>query len=272
MRLDEHRRHPHRQRRARQHGGEFALPAGGGALPARLLHAVGRVEHHRIAGPRHDRQRPKIRHQRVVAEAGAPLCQQNPRVPRPGDLGGDVRHIPRRQKLALLHVHDSPGVAGRHQQIGLPAQERRNLQHIHRLGRRRALCRVMHVGQHRPAEAGAHRGQNIQPLRHAHPAGGLRAGAVRLVEAALVNQPHAGRRARLVQRRRHLHRVAHALDLARPGDQHERQMVADGDAPDRHRPVRDHRVHHTSRDCRTAAAMKARNSGCGAKGFDFSSG
>ena len=48
--LDEHAGNADRDRRARQHRHEFALAAGRGALPARLLHRMGGVENHRRAG------------------------------------------------------------------------------------------------------------------------------------------------------------------------------------------------------------------------------
>ena len=61
--------HARRHRGARQIGHHGAVAAGLVALPARLLHRMGGVEHHRRAEPRHDRQRPHVGDQRVVAEA-----------------------------------------------------------------------------------------------------------------------------------------------------------------------------------------------------------
>ena len=100
---------PDRHRRPRHHRGELALPAGGGALAARLLHRVGRVHHHRVAGARHDRQAAHVGDQRVVAEARAALAEQDALVAGRGDLGGDVHHVPGREELALLHVDRRPG-------------------------------------------------------------------------------------------------------------------------------------------------------------------
>ena len=70
---------------------------------------------------------------------------------------------------------------------------------------------------------------------------------------------------KLGQRARHFHRVVERLDLAGAGDEREGQAVAD-------RQIADPHLGHTSLDCATAAAMKPSNSGCGAKGLDFSSG
>ncbi len=49
MGLDEHPRDTHRHGGPGQHGDEFPLAAGTRPLPARLLHGMGRVEHHRCA-------------------------------------------------------------------------------------------------------------------------------------------------------------------------------------------------------------------------------
>ena len=45
-----------------------------------------------------------------------------------------------------------PVAAAAIEQIGLPAQERRDLQHVDGLGDARALLGLVHVGQHRHAE------------------------------------------------------------------------------------------------------------------------
>ena len=54
VRLDEDGGHADRDGRPRQHRDELALAAAGAALPARLLHRVGGVEHDRPAGGGHD--------------------------------------------------------------------------------------------------------------------------------------------------------------------------------------------------------------------------
>jgi hypothetical protein len=49
--------------------------------------------------------------------------------------------------LALLDVDDAPGGGGRSKEIGLPAQERGYLQHVHGSSNACALLRFVHVGQ-----------------------------------------------------------------------------------------------------------------------------
>ena len=87
-------------------------------------------------------------------------------------LADDVRHVPRRQELALLDVDDLAGRRRRQQQIGLPAQERRDLQHVDRLRGLGALRGLVHVGQHGQTERGADLGKDRQRLRQADAARG----------------------------------------------------------------------------------------------------
>ena len=60
----------------------------------------------------------------------------------------------------------------------------------------------------------------------------LRAGAVRLVERGLVDEADAEPRGDLLQRRRHLERMRAAFQRAGPGDQRQRQRIAEARLPD----------------------------------------
>ena len=104
------------------------------AKAAGLLHRMGGVHDHRVAGARHDRQRPHVGHQRVVAKTDTPFGQKDAVVAGAGDLGGHVRHVPGREELALLDLHDPPGPRRRHQQVRLPAQKRRDLEDVDDFG------------------------------------------------------------------------------------------------------------------------------------------
>ena len=71
MRLDEDRGDAEGHGGGGEGGNEFALAAGGGALGAGLLDAVGGVEDDGVAGALHDRDAAHVGDQGVVAEAGA---------------------------------------------------------------------------------------------------------------------------------------------------------------------------------------------------------
>ncbi len=69
----EHRRDADGDGGARDHRREGAVAARTRALPAGLLHGMGRVHHDGIAGLGHDRQAAHIGDQRIVAEGHAAL-------------------------------------------------------------------------------------------------------------------------------------------------------------------------------------------------------
>ena len=142
------------------------------------------------------------------------------------ELGRDLLHVPRRQELALLDVDRAAGLGGGAQQVGLAAEEGGDLQHVDHLGHGLALPALVDVGQHRQARGLLHLGQDLDALLQpdATRAGG--AGAVGLVERALVDQRHAQLVGEPLELARHRERMVAALDGAGPGDQGQRQMVA----------------------------------------------
>ena len=187
-----------------------------------------------------------------------------------GDLGGDVRHVPGREELALLDVDRRARLARGEQQVGLAAEEGRDLQHVHRLRGRRALRALVHVGQHRQAEALRARrpgSRGPRPCRRRAPR--RSAGAVGLVEAALVDQRHAGGARDRAQRVGHFQRVRRGFDLARPAIRTKRQVVADRDAADPRpcAPSDKPRLLHRRRDEARRTAGAARTASISAPGW-----
>ena len=255
MRLEEHCRHAHRHSRAGQDRHELALASGTRALSAGLLHRVRGVENHGRAGGREHRQRAHVGYDRVVAEAGAALGHEHAGIAGARNLADHVRHVPRRQELALLHVHGAARLGRGHEQIGLAAEERGNLHHVDDGARRCAVRLGVHVGEHGQtgdlANLGEHRQRRLDP----HAASGGAAGAVGLVEAGLVDQAGANPVGDLAQGMRHFERVRAALHLARTGDEREGQRLTDphraaaghGEFDDGRR--RDHRSPARSRSC-----------------------
>ncbi len=122
----------------------------------------------------------RARHSRMRSIAGAL------------DLLRHVGHVPGRQELPFLDVDRAPGLAGRQQQIGLAAEEGRDLQHIDRLGQRRRIARAdarrSAPGSRSVSRISAKTGRLASsPM----PRCARDAGAVRLVERGLVDQPDA---------------------------------------------------------------------------------
>ena len=107
------------------------------AEPAGQLHAVRGVEDDRVAERAHLRQRAEVDDEVVVAEGRAALGEQDPAPRRPPRasrprcaISGGERNWP------FLTLTARPVAGGGHEQVGLAAEERRDLQHVDDLGRR----------------------------------------------------------------------------------------------------------------------------------------
>src|SRR5690606_36941200 len=94
--------------------------------------------------------------------------------------------------------------------------------------------------------------------------------AVRLVERGFIDQPDTELLGNFKKTARHIHRMDHAFHLTGPGNQRERQIIANRDITNLDMLRFNH--DYTNLDFLTAASIKLSNSGCGAKGFDFNSG
>ena len=153
MRLDEETGHADSDRRTRKHRHEAPFAAARRPLPSRLLHRMGRVEDDGRAGLGKDGERAHVRDERVVAERDAALGDEHVRIAGAEQLRHDIPHVPWRQELALLDIDRFASARGGDQEIGLPAEEGRDLQDVHRLGQRPALVGLMHVGRDGKADA-----------------------------------------------------------------------------------------------------------------------
>src|SRR5207247_9483059 len=91
----------------------------------------------------------------------------------------------------------------------------------------RGLLRLVHVGKDRHAEFFAQLRENRQGVIESDAAIAFGAGAVRFVERGFVGEANSHLAGDFLERRNHLQRVLAALERAGPGDQHERQAVAE---------------------------------------------
>ena len=101
----------------------------------------------------------------------------------------------------------------------------------------RALLRLMHVGERREAELFADIGEDRQRRVKPEPARAGSAGAVRLVEAGLVDEADAEPAGDLLQRRGHFQGMRAAFQLARAGDQRQRRVLREATRADRARAL-----------------------------------
>ena len=114
-------------------------------------------------------------------------------------LAHDLLHVLGREELALLDVDRLAGARDRLDEVGLPAEERRRLQHVDDGRHLGHLGLRVHVGQHRHADLALHLGQDAQALGHARPAKRRAGAAVGLVVRRLEDERDAERRADLLQ-------------------------------------------------------------------------
>src|SRR4029453_19110027 len=125
---------------------KLALAGGFRATPAGQLHAVRRIKNDRISEASQNRERPHIHNEIVISERESALGQNDPPVAGLFDLLDGIGHLLRREELSLLHIYNLTGLGGGDQEIRLPAQKGRDLQHIdHAAGFSRLLL-GMYIG------------------------------------------------------------------------------------------------------------------------------
>ncbi len=182
---------PERHRGPGQRLDHRPVAAGRAAQAARLLHAVRGVEDHRHAEGLHLRESPACRspagRSRKTCPARRAACSGSRRRPA---CRRTCRMSPGAMNWPFFTCTARPVLRGRHQQIGLPGEERGDLQQVADLADRRGLLRLVDVGRHR--QAGRCRGPapGSAALRQARAAIGVEAGAVGLVERGLEHQLH----------------------------------------------------------------------------------
>ena len=151
-------------------------------------------------------------------------------------------HVARGHKLPLLHVHRPAGGRGGQQDVGLPAEKRRNLEQVADLPGGGGLVRQMHVGRHRQA------GRLPDPIEHgeafvdAWATEGADTRPVRLVVRGLENHLNRQSLGEFDQVVRDLEAPFEALDHAGPGDHQQRLIGATTVGADHGRQVGIHGV------------------------------
>src|SRR6266853_1945876 len=216
MRFDEYSVTPGGRRRAREHGREHAVAARLVAAAAGPLDRVRGIEDDALAQLANPVERAHVGDEIVVSEGRAALGEKETLATECAQLVRDIAHVPRREKLALLHVYHAPGLGRGADEIGLPAEERGDLQHVDELRRDRAVFWRVHIGRHRHAELLSDRAENRAAGPRAGPAKRLHARAIGLVVARLENPLRARVRANVTKLARHFPDELLRLDHARP--------------------------------------------------------
>jgi hypothetical protein len=95
----------------------------------------------------HDRERPHVYDEIVIAEAGAALGEEDAVVPGGGDLFDGVLHVLGRDELSLLHVDGTAGFSGGDEQVGLATEEGGDLEDVAGFCDGSAMVGLVHVGE-----------------------------------------------------------------------------------------------------------------------------
>ena len=122
-----------------------------------------------------------VDHEIVVAERRAALGENDLLVAGRSDLFGGMNEIGRRDELTFLDIDGAAGLARFDEQIGLAAQEGRDLKNVDGFGGDGGLCRLVNIGEDGNAEL-AHFGKNAQPLGEARSTVRVDAAAVGFIE------------------------------------------------------------------------------------------
>ena len=176
------------------HRGHETTVAGGFSITStRSLNAVGAVHDHRRHDVEHIGNVAEIDHEVVVAEGIAAFREPNLLRAGVASLFDRVAHVATAQKLCFFDVHRASCPRRRHEQIGLTAEERRNLQHIAHFGDGRSLPRLVDVGEDAQTVLRLHLGEHFQSAFQSRTAKRADARAVGLVERCLEDDVGAER-------------------------------------------------------------------------------
>jgi len=198
---------------------EFTLATGLGSPTTRQLHTMCSIENHRVAEAPKDGKGSHIHDEIIVTERRSSLGQDDP--PASGLLYffHCVTHFLRREELALLYIHHFACLRRCNEQVGLPAEERGNLEYIHNLPRLDSLFFRVNIRQDRKAQLIFHLLQRRQPFFKTRSAIRRDGGPVRFVEGRFEYIRNAQRLGNLGDARRGLQHELFTLNDTRPGNQ-----------------------------------------------------
>ncbi len=211
---------------AGKRGDELRLSAGNAVRRGGHLDRVGPVEDHGREPPQNG-QRAHVHYKVAVAEGGAALGERDTFIAGRSHFFDCVAHIAGCDELAFFYIHRAAGLPGGHQQVGLAAQESRDLQYVHAFGGNLAMRGFVHVGQHGEARGLGNGAQDARTFAQAGTAKAGDGGAVGLVVGSLKDVRHAEIGGNASDAFRHASGVGFGFNDARAADK-EKLARADG--------------------------------------------
>src|SRR5512132_3665370 len=125
-----------------------------------------RIENDAITCVTHPVERAHVGDEVVISKGSAALGETKLCVAEGDQFLGDVSYIPRREELTFFYVNRTTGLRGGTQQIRLPAEERRDLQHVDLLAGNLGFNRGMDIGCHRNLQFAPDVCENIATFAH----------------------------------------------------------------------------------------------------------
>src|SRR4029450_11936413 len=156
-----------------------------------------RIENDAITCVTHPVERAHVGDEVVIPKGGAALGEAELCVAEGDQFLGDVSHIPRCEELAFFYVNRTTRLGSGTQQIRLPAEERRDLQHVDLLPDNLSFSRGMDIGCHRNLQFAPDVCENIATFAHACSAKRADRSTIRLVVGGFENEINFLRSARL---------------------------------------------------------------------------
>src|SRR5262249_58465 len=120
-----------------------------------------RIEKHVITRITHPVEGAHVGDQIVISERGTTLGKAKLRSAKRNQFLGDVSHIPRSQELAFFYVDRTIRFRSNTQEIRLPAEERRDLQHVDLLAGNFSFRRRVNISGYRNLQFASDVRENI---------------------------------------------------------------------------------------------------------------
>ena len=149
---------------------------------------MGGVENHLRAEFLHPGNRAHVGDQVVVAEGRSALGEEIVPATGPHEFGGDIFHIPRSEELAFFDIHHPAGFGCCHDEIGLTAEERGDLEDIDKLGSDLGFFGRVDIGGDRGLDGSSDFGQEGTTIANRSAAERFHRGAIGFVVGGFENK------------------------------------------------------------------------------------
>lgn len=177
--------------RSCEDGGKMAVATRVVSSPAGSLNRVGGIKHNVQSQFLHPIYGTHVCDKIIVTETGSPLGKKEGFASGKSQFFRDIFYIPRRKELTFFDIHRPAGGTGCGDEIGLAAQEGRNLEHIEKLACDFDFAGGMDVGCHRHSQIGTDFCEQLASVMDPQTSEGMGRRAIGFVVGSLENEADA---------------------------------------------------------------------------------